>query len=50
VAGIKATQRYNDAWKVKCEQAYTKAKIAFGSDKEALEQMTSLLKEKKVIK
>jgi hypothetical protein len=50
VAGTKSTQRFNEAWKVKCDQAYAKAKITFGSDKEALEQITSLLKEKKIIK
>ena len=37
------------AWKVKCEQAYTKAKISFGSDKNAIEEITQLLKEKKIV-
>jgi RNA polymerase subunit RPABC4/transcription elongation factor Spt4 len=46
----KEEAQFDRAWKTKCEQAYAKAKIAFGSDKEALEQITSLLKEKKIIK
>jgi hypothetical protein len=38
------------AWKTKCEQAYTKAKMSFGSDKDAIAQIDGILKEKKIIK
>jgi hypothetical protein len=42
--------KLDDAWRVKCEQAYTKAKIAFGSDKAAIAEIESILKQKKLIK
>jgi RNA polymerase subunit RPABC4/transcription elongation factor Spt4 len=42
--------KLDDAWRTKCEQAYTKAKISFGSDKDAIAQIESILKEKKIIK
>ncbi|MDR1933967.1 MAG: zinc-ribbon domain-containing protein [Spirochaetales bacterium] len=38
------------AWKVKCEQAYNKAKLSFGSDKDAIANIESILKQKKIIK
>ena len=38
------------AWKTKCEQAYNKAKLSFGSDKDAITYIESILKEKKIIK
>ena len=38
------------AWKAKCEQAYNKAKLSFGSDKDAITHIESILKEKKIIK
>jgi hypothetical protein len=41
---------FNKAWKTKCEQAYAKAKIVCVSDTETLNRITSILKEKKVIK
>ncbi|GHV88962.1 hypothetical protein AGMMS50267_13220 [Spirochaetia bacterium] len=41
---------FNDVWKSKCEQAYNKAKIVFGSDKDAIANIESILKEKKIIK
>ncbi|MDR2543676.1 MAG: zinc ribbon domain-containing protein [Treponema sp.] len=50
-AAEKAEQfKLDDAWRIKCGQAYTKAKITFGSDKEAINQIEMLLREKKIIK
>jgi hypothetical protein len=40
----------DSAWKAKCEQAYNKAKISFGSDKQALEQIVEILRGKNIIK
>jgi hypothetical protein len=40
----------DNAWRVKCEQAYSKAKFSFGSDRVAITEIERLLKEKKVIK
>lgn len=43
-------QSLEQAWKAKCEQAYNKAKLSFGSDKDAIANIERILKEKKVIK
>lgn len=40
----------DNAWKTKCEQAYTKAKMTFGSDQNAIAEIEKLLKQKKIIK
>jgi DNA-directed RNA polymerase subunit RPC12/RpoP len=42
--------KLDDAWRAKCEQAYTKAKIALSSDKSAISEIENLLRQKKIIK
>jgi len=42
--------KLDDAWRAKCEQAYTKAKLTFGSDKAAIAEIENILKKKKIIK
>ena len=42
--------KLDSAWKAKCEQAYGKAKMTMGSDKEAIANIEGILKEKKIIK
>ena len=42
--------KLDSAWKAKCEQAYSKAKMTLSSDKEAIANIESLLKDKKIIK
>jgi hypothetical protein len=46
----KITLKWNDIWRTKCEQAYNKAKIALGSDKDAIAQIEGIFKQKKIIK
>lgn len=48
--GAKATQseinsikRMNEAWASKCQQAYNKAKIGLGTDKDSMEKVTAAL-------
>jgi hypothetical protein len=41
--------KLDEAWKAKCEQAYTKARISFGSDKDAIAEIENILKKKKII-
>ena len=41
-------QVLDQAWKAKCEQAYNKAKLSFGSDKEAIARIEGILKEKRL--
>jgi RNA polymerase subunit RPABC4/transcription elongation factor Spt4 len=38
------------AWKTKCEQAYNKAKLSFGSDQDTIANIESILKKKKIIR
>ncbi|MDR2313804.1 MAG: zinc ribbon domain-containing protein [Spirochaetaceae bacterium] len=47
---VAADLQMDAAWKTKCEQAYTKAKLSFGSDKDTIARIESILKEKKIIK
>lgn len=42
--------KLDDAWRAKCDQAYSKAKLAFGSDKSAIAEIENILKQKKIIK
>jgi len=39
----KSIKRMNEAWASKCQQAYNKAKIGFGTDKEAIAKVTAAL-------
>jgi hypothetical protein len=50
LGGLVEKKKENELWRTKCEQAYTKAKISFGSDKDAITQIESILKEKKIMK
>jgi predicted amidophosphoribosyltransferase len=50
MGGLAEKKKENELWKIKCEQAYTKAKMSFGSDKDAIARIESILKEKKIIK
>jgi hypothetical protein len=47
---IQADLKMDAAWKTKCEQAYTKAKMSFGSDKDAIAGIEDILKKKKILK
>jgi DNA-directed RNA polymerase subunit RPC12/RpoP len=40
----------NEAWTAKCQQAYSKALIAFGQDKEGLQKVEEILKNSKIAK
>ena len=44
------TENYNKAWKAKCEQAYSKAKIVFGQDNDGLVKVEQVLRTAGIIK
>jgi hypothetical protein len=48
VAGIKSRQRFNEVWKAKCIEAYTKAQIMFDTDYTTLAEIEQVLRLKNI--